>query len=126
MAIKIGAGFFAVILAMGSMGFASAQDNSTMKPTIHNSTRTLTGCLQKSDDEYVLASDGGRIWELTGNSVKLDGEIGHTVTIMGVVSDLAMHGTKVNMKGEMKEQGGYGYMTVTKLTLVSNTCERNS
>jgi Protein of unknown function (DUF5818) len=126
MTIKIGAGAFAVILAMGSMEFASAQDNSTTKPTTHNSTRTLTGCLQKGDDEYVLTSDGGRIWELKGNNLKLDGQIGHTVTIMGVVSDLAMHGTKVNMKGEKKGHGGYGYMMVTKLTLVSDTCERNS
>ena len=126
MTIKIGAGAFAVILAMGSMGFASAQDSPTTKPTIHTSTRTVTGCLQKGDDEYVLASDVGRIWELTGNSVKLDGQIGHIVTITGVVSDPAVHGTKVNMKGEMKGHGGYGYMTVTKLTLVSDTCERSS
>jgi Protein of unknown function (DUF5818) len=126
MTIKIGAGAFAIILALGSTGFAWAQDSATTKPTIHNSTRTLTGCLQKGDDEYVLASDGGRIWELTGNSVKLDGQIGHTVTVTGVVSDPAVHGTKVNMKGEMKGHGGYGHMTVTKLTSVSDACERNS
>jgi hypothetical protein len=58
--------------------------------------------------------------------VKLDGQIGHTVAITGVVSDPAVHGTKVNMKGEIKGYGGYGYMTVMKVTLVSNTCERNS
>jgi hypothetical protein len=126
MNINIGAGAFAVILAMGSMGFASAQDSATTKPTIHNSTHTLTGCLQKGDDEYVLASDDGSIWELTGNSVKLDGQIGHTVTITGVVFDPAVHGTKVNMKGEIKVHGGYGHVTVTKLTLVGDTCERNS
>ncbi|MGD0965059.1 MAG: DUF5818 domain-containing protein [Candidatus Acidiferrales bacterium] len=126
MNINIGAGAFAVILAMGSMGFASAQDSATTKPTIHNSTHTLTGCLQKGDDEYVLASDDGSIWELTGNSVKLDGQIGHTVTITGVVFDPAVHGTKVNMKGEIKGHGGYGHVTVTKLTLVGDTCERNS
>jgi hypothetical protein len=126
MNINIGAGAFAVILAMGSTGLASAQDIATTKPTIHNSTHTLTGCLQKSDDEYVLASDDGVIWELTGISAKLDGQIGHTVAITGVVSNPAAHGTKVNMKGEMKGHGGYGYMTVMKVTLVSNTCERNS
>ena len=126
MTIKIGAGFFAVVLALGSTGFASAQDSPTTKPTIHNRMRTLTGCLQKADDEYVLTADGGRTWELKSNSVKLDGQIGHTVTITGVVSDPAVHGTTVNTKGEMKGHGGYGYMTVTKLTLVSDTCERNS
>jgi hypothetical protein len=126
MTIKIGAGALAVILALGSTGFASAQDNSTTKPTIHNGTRTLTGCLQKGDDEYVLDSDGGAIWELKGNSMKLDEQIGHTVTVTGIVSDPAMHGTKVNTKAETKGHGGYGHMTVTKVTLVSDTCERNS
>jgi hypothetical protein len=57
MTIKSGAGFFVVILAMGLVGFASAQDSSTTKPTIHNSTRLLTGCLQKGDNEYVLIAD---------------------------------------------------------------------
>jgi hypothetical protein len=125
MNINIGVGAFAVILAMGSMGFASAQDSATTKPTIQG-TRTLTGCLQNGDDEYVLASDDGGIWELTGNSVKLDRQIGHIVTITGVVSDPAVHGTKVSMKGGIKVHGGYGYMTVTKLTVVRNTCERES
>ena len=124
--INIGAGAFAVILAMGSMGSTSAQDIATMKPTTHNSRHTLTGCLQNSDDEYLLTPDDGVIWELRGNSVKLDGQIGHTVAITGIVSDPAVHGTKVNMKGKMKGYGGYGYMTVMKVTLVSNTCERNS
>lgn len=126
MSIKSGPGAFVVILLMSLTGFASAQENSTTKPTIHNSTRALTGCVEKGDDEYVLLADDGGIWELKGNSVKLDGEIGHTVIITGVVSDPAMHPTKVNTKGEMKERGGYGYMTVSTLTLVSNNCERNS
>jgi hypothetical protein len=63
MNINVGAGAFAVILAMGSMGSALAQDIATTKPTIHNSTHALTGCLQKSDDEYVLTPDDGVIWD---------------------------------------------------------------
>lgn len=125
MSIKMGTGALAVILALGVLGSASAQENSTTKPTIHNNTRVLTGCLQKADDEYVLLADDSVTWELTGNSVKLDGQIGHTVTITGIVSDSAMHPTKVKTKGEMEEHGGYGYMTVSKLTSISNTCERN-
>jgi hypothetical protein len=126
MSVKIGTGAFAIILGLGLIGFASAQENSTTRPTIHNSTRTLTGCLQKGDDEFVLLADDGNIWELKGNSVRLDGQTGHTVTVTGVVSDPAVHATKVSTKGEMKEHGGYGYMTVSKLTLMSNSCERNS
>ena len=106
MSIKSGTGALVVILALGLTGFASAQENATAKPTVHNSTRALTGCLQKSDDEYVLLSEGVT-WELTDNSVNLDGQIGHTVTITAIVSDSAMHPTKVNTKGEVKERGGY-------------------
>jgi hypothetical protein len=126
MTIKIGTGAFAVILVMGLMQFSSAQDSPTTKLTIHNRTRTLTGCLQKGDDEYVLTADDGGTWELKGNGVKLDEQIGRTVTVTGVISDSAMHGTKVNTKGEMKGHSVHGYMTVTRLTLVSDTCERNS
>jgi hypothetical protein len=125
MSIKIGTWAVAVILVMGPLGFASAQENSTMKPTIHHSTRAVTGCLQNGDDEYVLLADDGDIWELKSNSVKLDGQIGHTVIVSGVVSDPAMHSTTVNTNDKMKEQGGYRYMTVSKLTVLSNTCEIN-
>ena len=48
-------------------------------PMIHNSTGAVTGCLQERDDEYVLLADDGNIWELKDNSVKLDGQTGHTV-----------------------------------------------
>lgn len=127
MSIKIGTGAFAVILGLGVIGLASAQENSTTKPTIQGGTRALTGCLQKGDDEYVLLADDGGTWELKGNKVKLDGQIGHTVVITGVVvTDPATHATKVTAKVAMKEHGGYGHMTVAQLTLVSNTCDRTS
>jgi hypothetical protein len=121
------AGLFSSLLwNAGFMSVAFAQENSTTKPTIHNNTRAVIGCLQKSDDEYVLLADDGRTWELTGKTVKLDGQIGHTVIIGGVVSDPVIHVTKVNTKSTMKTNDGYGYMTVSRLTSVSDTCERNS
>ncbi len=122
MSIKMCSWAFAVILPMSFSGVASAQENSATKPTIHDSMRALTGCLQKGDDEYVLLADDGGIWELKGNSVNLDGQIGHTVVITGVTSDLATHAARATPKGE---HGGYGYMRVSKLTSVSDTCERN-
>jgi hypothetical protein len=70
MSIRIKTVAFPAVLRLGVIGFASAQENSTSKSTNHNSTRALTGCLQKGDDEYVLLADDGRTWELKGNSVK--------------------------------------------------------
>jgi len=118
-------------MLMGLMGSASAQDGLTTKPALSN-TRTITGCLTMGDDEFVLTADGGGIWQLQGNSVKLDGYTGNTVTITGVVLNPAVHGSRVNAKREAKDQSvlrdatGYGHMTVTKLTWLSNSCEKNT
>jgi hypothetical protein len=123
--------------ALGAMltvliGSASAQEGITTKPILGNQTRTITGCLTTSDDEFVLTADGGGIWQLRGNSVKLDGYAGNTVTITGVILDGEVHGTRVNATREAKDPSvlrdttGYGHMTVTKLTWLSSTCEKNS
>ena len=119
-------------MLIGLMGSASAQNGVKTKPAISKSTRTITGCLTTGDDEFVLTADGGGIWQLQGNIVKLDGYIGNTVTITGVVFSPAVHGTRVNAKRAAKDQSvlrdvtGYGHMTVTMLTWLSNTCEKNS
>ncbi len=44
----------------GSHELASAQENSTTKPTTHNNPRAAIGCLQKHDDKYALLADDGR------------------------------------------------------------------
>jgi hypothetical protein len=119
-------------MLVGLMGIATAQDGSTIKPTPATDTRTITGCLTMTDDEFVLTADGGGIWELVGNSVRLDGYTGNTVTITGIVSDPVLNGSQANARREAKVQSvlkhvaGYGHMTVTKLTWLSNTCGKNS
>ena len=119
-------------ILMGLMGSASAQNGVITKAALSNSTRTLTGCLTTGDDEFVFTAEGGGIWQLQGNSVKLDGYIGNTVTITGVVFNPEVHGSRANAKSETKDQSilkfatGYGHMTVTKVTWLSNTCEKNS
>lgn len=119
-------------MLMGLLGFAAGQDRSTAKPTLGNSTHTITGCLTMGDDEFVLTADSGDIWKLQGNSVSLDGYIGNTVAITGVVSSPAVNGSRSNGKGETKHQSvlrdvtGYGHMTVIKLIWLRNTCDKNS
>jgi len=118
-------------MLMGLMGSASAQDGVTTKPAISN-TRTITGCLTTGDDEFVLTADDGGIWQLQGNSVRLDGYKGNMVTVTGIVFNRAVHGSRVNEQREAQDQRvlrdatGYGHMTVTKLKWRSNTCEKNS
>ena len=126
--LKIVTGIIALSIFAGATGLAQAQDTTK---TTHKKTRTLTGCLQKGDDahEYKLTAKGGGTWELKSDSVKLDEHVGHTVKIVGVVSNAKAHGMKEDTKEEMKEHGmdkhatEHGHMTVTRLTMVSDTCQ---
>ncbi len=129
MNLRIVTGLIALFMFAGVAGLATAQDTTT---TTHNKTRTLTGCLQKGEDanEYNLTAKGGGTWEIKSDSVNLDEHVGHTVKIVGVVSNATMHGMKEDAKEEMKEYGidkhtaERGHMTVTHLTMVSDTCEK--
>ena len=129
MNLKIAVGVIALFMFVGAAGQATAQDTTK---TTHKKTRTLTGCLQKGEDanEYNFAAKGGGTWEIKSDSVKLDDHVGHTVTITGVVSNAKEHGMKEDTKDEMKEHGmdknatEHGHMTVTDLTMVSDSCKK--
>jgi len=126
---KIATGLIAVIMFASVAKLATAQD--TTKAT-HKKTRTLTGCLQKGEDanEYNLTTKGGSTWEVKSDSVKLDEHVGHTVTLTGVVSHHKEHAMKEDAKAEMREHGmdkdskEHGHMTVTAVTMVSDTCKK--
>jgi len=129
MKIKIVTGLIALFMFAGAAGLATAQDTTK---TTHKKTRTLTGCLQKGEDanEYNLTTKGGGTWEIKSDSVKLDEHVGHTVQITGVVPNAVAHGMKEDTKEEMKEHGmdkhatEHGHLTVTDLTMVSDTCPK--
>jgi hypothetical protein len=129
MNLKIVTAVIALFLFAGAVGLATAQDTSK---TTHKTTRTLTGCLQKGEDadEYNFTAMDGGGWEITSEIVKLDEHVGHTVRIVGVVSNALAHGMKEDAKEEMKEHGmakhatERGHITVTDLTMVSDTCQK--
>jgi hypothetical protein len=129
MNLKIVTGTIALFMLAGSAGLATAEDTTK---TTHKKTRELSGCLQKGEDanEYNLAVKGGGTWEIKSDSVKLDEHVGHTVKVTGVVSNAMAHGMKEDTKAEMKEHGmdkdakEHGHMTITELTMVSDTCKK--
>jgi hypothetical protein len=129
MKAKIAMAFLAVFMLAGSAGLATAQDTTK---TTHKKTRVLTGCLKKGDDanEYKLTTAKGGTWEIKSDSLKLGDHVGHTVTITGVVSNATLHGAKEDAKAEAKEHGvdtvstEHGHMTVTNLTMVSDSCSK--
>jgi hypothetical protein len=128
MKVKIAMAFLALFMFAGTAGLATAQDTTK---TTHKKARSLTGCLQKGDDanEYKLTTVKGGTWEIKSDSLKLGDHVGHTVTITGVVSNAKMHGMKEDAKAEAKEHGmdkdstEHGHMTVTNLSMVSDSCK---
>lgn len=128
MKIKMQVMLAAFILA-SSVGISHAQDQ---KETTHKKVRTIKGCLTKADDpkEFNLTGTDGSTWELKSDSVKFAPHVGHTVTVTGVVSNAALHGTKEDIKDEAREHGvdksstEHGHMTVTGLKMVSESCEK--
>ena len=129
MKVKITMAFLALFMFAGTAGLATAQGTTK---TTHKKARTLTGCLQKGDNanEYKLTTAKGGTWEIKSDSLKLGDHVGHTVTITGVVSNAKMHGMKEDAKAEAKEHGmdkdstEHGHMTVTDLSMVSDSCKK--
>ena len=129
MNLKIVTGIIALFMFAGAAGLVTAEDTTK---TTHKKTRELSGCLQKGEDanEYNLATMDGGTWEIKSDSVKLGEHVGHTVKVTGVVSNATAHGMKEDTKAEMKEHGmekhtaERGHMTVTDLTMVSDTCQK--
>jgi hypothetical protein len=66
----------AVVALAGVMGPATA---SAQEPT------TVTGCLSKGQSEgsFSIKDEGGQSYTLTSTAVKLDGHVGHQVTVTG-------------------------------------------
>ena len=126
--MKVRIGMMIVGLFAFSVAIVHAQDDATK--TTHKKVRTLSGCLQKTDDanEYKLTTAKGGTWEIKSDAVKLGEHIGHTVQVTGVVSNAAMHGAKEDAKAEAKEHGigknstEHGHMTVTSVKMVSESC----
>jgi hypothetical protein len=130
MKMNIAVGALALLVFAGAAGSANAQ--STTKTT-HKKTRTLSGCLQKQGEDdkgYQLTTAKNATWEIRSDSVKLAPHVGHTVTVTGVVSNATLHGLKEDTKAEAKEHGvdkdstEHGHMTVTALTMSSDSCQK--
>ena len=126
--VSLGIGLIVALMVAGQL--TSAQD--TAKKTTHQKVRTVTGCLQKTDDanEYRLTTKAGATWEIKSDSVKLARHDGHTVTVTGVEPNATLHGLKEDSKTEARKQGvdkdstEHGHLTVTALKMVSSSCSQ--
>lgn len=109
--------------------FAQAGSSGTKEKS---ATRTITGCLQKSDDpnEFLLKGNDGSSWEVRSDTVALADHVGHTVSATGVVSNKTAHNLKEDTKdmahdaGMKKNNAEHGHLRITDLQMVSSSCSQ--
>jgi len=124
MKTKISNSVLCLILVVFVASFGTAQDKSK------SDTRTITGCLSNGDNakEFQLNGNDGSTWEVRSSQVDLAPHVGHTVSATGVVSNSTMHNMKEDTKdlakdsGAKKDNSEHGHLTITDLTMVSETC----
>ena len=82
--------------------------------------KTITGCLQKGyePDEFQITGEDGKVWGLRSSAVKLDGDLGHKVTVSGLITHELKPGETKAASGKQES----GDLRVTNLTMVSKTC----
>jgi hypothetical protein len=115
-----------LVLACMACAWTVAQDKDK------DATRTVTGCLQKTDhaNEFLLIGNDGSSWEVRSNAVSLADHVGHTVNATGVVSNSTAHNMKEDTKdmahdaGIKKHNAEHGHMTITDLQMVSHSCSQ--
>ena len=87
---------------------------------------SVTGCVRKGIEAngYYLTADDGKVWELTGKTVKVDKLVGTSVTLFG----RQIHRSKT-IEGKMetdetKEAAGkpYADLEAARVKVVSQSC----
>jgi cytoskeletal protein RodZ len=108
-----------------------SQDATSASTDKGSDVRTVTGCLRAGDNskEYELRGNDGSSWELRSDAVDLASHVGHTVTVTGAVRNPDMHNMKEDAKKAAAEHGmgsgnEHGHLTVTNVTMVSDSCTR--
>ena len=121
---------FALVITLLGAVWALAQPASNDSKD-KSATRTVTGCLQKSDDpnEFVLKGNDGSDWEVRSDNVPLADHVGHTVSATGVVSNKTAHNLKEDTKEMahdtgMKKHGEHGHLRITDVQMVSSSCSQ--
>ena len=101
---------------MGSQSTAgSANANET----------NIEGCLSGSAGNYTLVDKSGTTWQLSGDTSKLDKEVGHEVRITGSASGASSaSGSSASSSAAPSGAGSSSSQTfnVSKVKKIANTC----
>ena len=97
----------------------AAQSSPSQARKLATRTKTITGCLQKGyePDEFSITDEDGNVWGLRSSAVKLDGHLGHRVTVSGLVT----HESTAERKLGNRESGD---LRVASVKTVNATCDK--
>lgn len=142
MITKMAAGIFVLALSFG-VSTARAQDtpqdqtqtqtqsqtDQGMGKSTANSkskgTQSVTGCLQKSGDNYTLTADDGTVWHVRSKSVDLGAHVNHTVTLTGMGMEKTESKSTATDNGETTDKSKEMHrLHVSKLSMVSDSCQK--
>ena len=120
---------FVLVITTLSASWVFAQSNDEKDKS---GSKTITGCLQKTDhaDEFLIKANDGSSWEVRSDSVSLAEHVGHTVTATGEVDNKTAHNIKEGAKdiahdtGMKKENAEHGSLKVSEVQMVSSSCSQ--
>jgi hypothetical protein len=83
---------------------------------------TVTGCLQKGDkaQEFSIAGEDGKTYQIRNSAVDLSKHIGHKVTVTGTFEARKKEGESTEY--DQKQGTEVGQIRVTALKMVSEKC----
>ena len=112
----------ALPLALAGLATGALASQAVLAPPASaQQPAALTGCLSKGmgKDTFSLKAKDGKTYQLTSSTVQLGQHVGHTVTVTG--SPAMAGGGKGKDTATMAMASGP--VSVTKLSMVSETCK---
>lgn len=104
----------------------SNQKSYNQTATDHNGAeRSVEGCLSSSSGNYMLTSDSGKTYMLSGDTSKLEEHVGHEVMITGTrkSGESTTAGASGESTGTMSNQANMPTIDVVSLKHISKTCK---
>jgi hypothetical protein len=117
------------LLALSAPGSAAQDQGATAaKAKADHPSFSVTGCLQKGVEQkgFFIKAEDGKIWELSGRTVKFADHVGQKVTLTGSEVHKSAAAEAKMATSEKAEAAGQAYadMNVTSLKMISNTCDK--
>ncbi len=112
------------LLLCSYVAFAQQNNPSTQDSQASNSGQnSIQGCLSKTDNGFMLTSDIGTTYQLSGSTSQLSKHVGHEVQINGTVMQ-SNPTSSSQMSGQMSSS--QPSIDVSSVKHISKTCSANN